>query len=142
MALIDLIANYQTLLATKEALAEQTKANNKAIEDMKQQIADQMIDDEVTSIGYAGYNFSLQTKTVYSKKSEADLQAAGIDFFGLLRDNGLGDLIVERVDPRTLSASLKQIVEADGELPEDLSEAINVYETNDIGRRKQAKRFS
>ena len=141
MALIDLIANYQTLLATKEALAEQTKANNKAIEDMKQQIADQMIDDEVTSIGYAGYNFSLQTKTVYSKKSEADLQAAGIDFFGLLRDNGLGDLIVERVDPRTLSASLKQIVEADGELPEDLSEAINVYETNDIGRRKQAKRF-
>jgi len=142
MALIDLIANYQTLLATKEALAEQTKANNKAIEDMKQQIADQMIDDEVTSIGYAGYNFSLQTKTVYSKKSEADLQAAGIDFFGLLRDNGLGDLIVERVDPRTLSASLKQIVEADGELPEDLSEAINVYETNDIGRRKQAKKFS
>lgn len=142
MALIDLIANYQTLLATKEALAEQTKANNKAIEDMKQQIADQMIDDEVTSIGYAGYNFSLQTKTVYSKKSEADLQAAGIDFFGLLRDNGLGDLIVERVDPRTLSASLKQIVEADGELPEELSEAINVYETNDIGRRKQAKRFS
>ena len=141
MALIDLIANYQTLLATKEALAEQTKANNKAIEDMKQQIADQMIDDEVTSIGYAGYNFSLQTKTVYSKKSEADLQAAGIDFFGLLRDNGLGDLIVERVDPRTLSASLKQIVEADGELPEELSEAINVYETNDIGRRKQAKRF-
>lgn len=141
MALIDLIANYQTLLATKEALAEQTKANNKAIEDMKQQIADQMIDDEVTSIGYAGYNFSLQTKTVYSKKSEADLQAAGIDFFGLLRDNGLGDLIVERVDPRTLSASLKQIVEADGELPEDLSEAINVYETNDIGRRKQAKKF-
>jgi len=142
MALIDLIANYQTLLATKEALAEQTKANNKAIEDMKQQIADQMIDDEVTSIGYAGYNFSLQTKTVYSKKSEADLQAAGIDFFGLLRDNGLGDLIVERVDPRTLSASLKQIVEADGELPEELSEAINVYETNDIGRRKQAKKFS
>ena len=142
MALIDLIANYQTLLATKEALAEQTKANNKAIEDMKQQIANQMIDDEVTSIGYAGYNFSLQTKTVYSKKSEADLQAAGIDFFGLLRDNGLGDLIVERVDPRTLSASLKQIVEADGELPEELSEAINVYETNDIGRRKQAKRFS
>ena len=142
MALIDLIANYQTLLATKEALAEQTKANNKAIEDMKQQIADQMIDDEVTSIGYAGYNFSLQTKTVYSKKSEADLQAAGIDFFGLLRDNGLGDLIVERVDPRTLSASLKQMVEADGELPEELSEAINVYETNDIGRRKQAKKFS
>lgn len=142
MALIDLIASYQTLLATKEALAEQTKANNKAIEDMKQQIADQMIDDEVTSIGYAGYNFSLQTKTVYSKKSEADLQAAGIDFFGLLRDNGLGDLIVERVDPRTLSASLKQIVEADGELPEELSEAINVYETNDIGRRKQAKKFS
>ena len=142
MALIDLIANYQTLLATKEALAEQTKANNKAIEDMKQQIADQMIDDEVTSIGYAGYNFSLQTKTVYSKKSEADLQAAGINFFGLLRENGLGDLIVERVDPRTLSASLKQIVEAEGDLPEDLSEAINVYETNDIGRRKQAKKFS
>lgn len=142
MALIDLIANYQTLLATKEALAEQTKANNKAIEDMKQQIADQMIDDEVTSIGYAGYNFSLQTKTVYSKKSEADLQAAGIDFFGLLRENGLGDLIVERVDPRTLSASLKQIVDAEGDLPEELSEAINVYETNDIGRRKQAKKFS
>ena len=142
MALIDLIASYQTLLATKEALAEQTKANNKAIEDMKQQIADQMIDDEVTSIGYAGYNFSLQTKTVYSKKSEADLQAAGIDFFGLLRDNGLGDLIVERVDPRTLSASLKQIVETEGDLPEDIREAINVYETNDIGRRKQAKKFS
>lgn len=140
MTLVEMIANYQTLLLTKDSLAEQTKANNKAIEQMKQQISEQMIDDECTSIGYAGYNFSLQTKTVYSKKSDADLQAEGLNFLETLRNNGLGDLIVEKVDPRTLSSALKQMVEAEGELPEELSEVVNVYETNDISRRKQSRR--
>ena len=46
MALIDLIGNYQELLEKKEILSEQTKTNNKAIEDLKAEIAQQMIDDD------------------------------------------------------------------------------------------------
>lgn len=139
MALIDKIAQYQELLVRKEQLADATKSNNKALEQMKQEIADQMIDEECPVIGYQGYNFSLQTKTVYSKKSEAELMAGGLDFLGTLRQCGLGDLIVEKVDPRTLSSALKNMVEEDGVLPDELAEVVNVYETTDIGRRKRPK---
>lgn len=136
MGIVDKIAEYNTLLATKESLSEQTKNNNKAIEAMKKEIADLMIDEEVPSIGYGDYTFSLQEKTVYNKKSEQEMQANGIDFFETLRNQGLGDLIVETVNAKTLSSAVKAIVDETGELPEELSEVVNPYSFFNISRRK------
>lgn len=136
MELKDKLEEYNALLEKKADLAAQTKDNNAAIEAMKQEVEDLMIDEDVTKITVLGYNFSLVNKTEYSKKSAADLAKAGLDFFDVLRENALGDLIKETVDRRTYSAACKNIVEESGELPDELAEVTNVYETTDISRRK------
>ena len=97
MGLLEMVNEYQELLEEKEGLAEATKKNNKAIEEKKQEIAQQMIDDDCPKISSGGYTFSLSDKTIYSKKSEESLQEAGLDFLEVLREQGLGDIIVETV---------------------------------------------
>jgi len=140
MTLLDMVRKYQELLVEKDRLADLTKENNAAIEAAKAEIAQQMVDDDCPQIGYAGYNFSLTPKTSYTKRSEAELAESGADFFKTLREEGLGDLIVETVNPRTLQSAMKVYVEENGELSEELESVIKTYEFNDVTRRKITKK--
>lgn len=140
MTLLEMVRNYQALLEEKDRLAECTKANNAAIEVAKNEIAQQMIDDDCPRISSGGYSFSLTPKTSYSKKSEADLAEAGVDFFEVLREEGLGDIIKETVAAQTLQSTIKAYVEEHGELSEALSQIVREYEFNDITRRKESKK--
>ena len=58
----------------------------------------------------------------------------------MLREQGLGDIIVETVNSRTLQSTIKNLVEEQGELPTELAEVINSYDTFDIVRRKETNR--
>ena len=136
MELTKKLEDYNALLDRKADLAAQTKENNAAIESMKQEIEDMMIDEDITKITAAGYNFSLVNKTEYSKKSEKDLADAGLNFFEVLRNNDLGDLIKETVDRCTYSAACREMVTERGELPDEIQAVTSVYETTDISRRK------
>ena len=137
MALIDKVRQLQELLEEKEGLAEATKNNNAAIKDLKEEIAQTMIDEDCPRIGCGDYTFSLQVKTKYSKKGEATLQAAGLDFFEVLREQGYGELIQETVNAQKLQSSMKECADQNGgELPEELADIISVYEENDIHRAK------
>lgn len=140
MELLDMVRDYQELLGLKDELAEKTKENNKKIEELKQVIAQQMVDDDCPKISCGGYVYSLQDKTIWSKKSEADLQKAGLDFFEVLREQGLGDIIKETVSPQTLNSTIRNLVEEQGQLPEELAEVVNSYDTLDIARRKETNR--
>lgn len=140
MDILELTDMLNEALSLKEELADRTKANNKHIEELKRELADRMIDTEMTSISRCGYKFTLQEKTCYSKKSEADLQAAGINFHDALRAAGFGELIVETVNSRSLQSSLANYVDENDELPEVLAPAINTYEMTDIARRKERVR--
>lgn len=140
MSLLEMINEYQSLLTKKEELAEETKNNNAAIEEAKQEIAQQMIDDDCPKISCGGYTFSLSDKTIYSKKSEEALAAAGLDFLEVLREQGLGDIIVETVNARTLQSTIKNLVEEQGRMPEELQEVISSYDTYDIVRRKETNK--
>lgn len=140
MELLDMVREYQGLLEAKESLAKQTKDNNAAIEAAKERIAQQMLDDDCPSITTGGYVFSLVEKTYYSKKSADDLAAAGVDFFDTLREEGLGDIIVERVDPRTLQSTMKAYVDKNGDLSDALQAVIRSYDGTDISHRKETKK--
>lgn len=140
MTLLEMLEEYNELLETKDGLKEATKKNNEAIEAKKAEIAQQMIDDDVPSISVGGYRFFLQDKTIYSKKSEEVLQAAGLDFLEVLREQGLGDIIVETVNSRTLQSTVKNLVDESGELPVELAEVLNTYDTYEIGRRKDTNK--
>lgn len=54
-----------------------------------------------------------------------------------LEENGLGDIIVETVNARTLQSTLSAIVSEQGTLPEALDEVINTYEKIGISKRKE-----
>ncbi len=140
MQLLDMVRSYQELLDKKEALAEETKENNKAIEQAKEEIAQQMIDDDCPRISSGGYSFSLSEKVIYSKRSEASLAEAGLNFLDILREEGMGHLIQETVNSRTLQSAMKDFVEENGELTEGLDSIISSYETYDITRRKETNR--
>lgn len=130
------VREYQKVLEEKDRLAEATKENNKLKEELEQEICQIMIDEDKPDTTVDGYKYSLQQETMYSKLSEDKLMEKGIDFFELLREQGIGDIIVEKVDPRTLNSTCKGIVEEQGELPEDLADALSIYEKLGISRRK------
>lgn len=139
--IIDMIKDLHELMERKDELAAETKENNAAIEAAKQEITQQMIDDDCPSIAVSGYTYSLQQKTAYSKRSDEELAAAGVNFLETLREEGLGDIIVEKVDPRTLQSTVKNYIEENGELTEGLNSIIKSYEFNDITRRKATKKI-
>ena len=137
MTLPERLQQYEELLATKERLADETKKNNELLEQVKQEVIQEMIDQNCPITGTDNFAYSLSPKTKWNKKSEKDMLDAGVDFFETLREEGLGDLIVERVDPRTLSSTISSLVEENnGELPEGLEKIVNKYDYNDLSKTK------
>ena len=137
------IREYKELLDRKEELENLTKENNAAKEKLEQYICKMMIDEEKPSTIVDGFNYSLSQKVMYSKKSEEDLAAlekeTGLSFFDVLRDQGLGDIIKETVNPRTLQstvAAMKEDLGEDQDLPEDLTQCLSIYEKLTITKRK------
>lgn len=141
MKLTEMLGQYEELLDKKDALDKETKDNNAAIDKLKAEIAEMMIDEDIPSQGYGDYVYSLQDKVKYSKRGDAQLMEKGLDFFEVLREQGLGDLIKETVNPRSMQSAMKEIAdENDGELPPELDEVVSSYEMTDIARRKSANK--
>lgn len=141
MKLTEMLAQYEVLLDKKDQLAQDTKDNNAAIDKLKAEIAETMIDEDIPSQGYGDYVYSLQDKIKYSKRGEAELQEKGLDFFEVLREQGFGDIIKETVNANTLQSTMKAVVdENDGELPPELDEIVSSYEMTDISRRKSTNK--
>lgn len=141
MKLTEMLGQYEELLDKKDTLDKETKDNNAAIDKLKAEIVEMMIDEDIPSQGYGDYVYSLQDKVKYSKRGDAQLMEKGLDFFEVLREQGLGDLIKETVNPRSLQSAMKEIAdENDGELPPELDEAVSSYEMTDIARRKSTNK--
>ena len=141
MKLTEMLAQYEVLLDKKDQLAQDTKDNTAAIDKLKAEIAETMIDEDIPSQGYGDYVYSLQDKIKYSKRGEAELQEKGLDFFEVLREQGFGDIIKETVNANTLQSTMKAVAdENDGELPPELDEIVSSYEMTDISRRKSTNK--
>lgn len=141
MKLTEMLAQYEVLLDKNDQLAQDTKDNNAAIDKLKAEIAETMIDEDIPSQGYGDYVYSLQDKIKYSKRGEAELQEKGLDFFEVLREQGFGDIIKETVNANTLQSTMKAVAdENDGELPPELDEIVSSYEMTDISRRKSTNK--
>ncbi len=132
---LDLIDRFKAALDEKDSLAEATKRNNAEVIDLRDKLAQAMIDAEIDQVGRHGINWKLKPTVKYSKK-------AGMDdaLFEILRNNGLGYLIKETVSPQTLQGAMSELAEEnDGELSAEFAEVINKYEYMDISHRKASK---
>lgn len=128
----------------KAALAEETKANNAQIEQAEKDIIASMLDlaedaglDDPSgfTVDVAGRRYGIKVRQFYAIRKEQRDEA-----FAALRTLGLGDLIVEKVDDRTLTKALEEAADADGCLPPEYSILpVSVYEKTTITDRKVAK---
>ena len=124
---------YKQLREEKQALEAKVKEINKDIEQVEYDLSQFMTDEEVQKFDRNGVTFYLSTKTYASPAAgrREDLQQ-------WLKDNGYGDLVKETVNANTLSAFVRELLE-EGELPEDLSEAVNVHERVKVNMRRGGK---
>ena len=136
MTLDDKVRAYKELLDKKDELADLVKENNKAVDELEQEIAQMMVDEEKPDTTVDGFKYTLQEKTIYSKIGEEKLMEMGVDFFDVLREQGFEHLIVERVDSRTLNSAMNNLVEESGMLPEELAECLNVYSQLKVSKRR------
>ena len=137
MELTKMIDEYKALLDRKDELKSLTSQNNEEIENARQKIAEVMINEEIPMISRNGFRYSLLNKVKYSKKAGADEK-----LFALLRESGLGDLIVETVNARTLQSAMSNLAEEnDDNLPDEFNEVINKYEYLDVQKRKETKKL-
>ncbi len=137
MELKEMFTKYEELLAKKDELAQATKDNNALIDTLKEEIENEMIDQDIPQIAVGNYNYSLQQKTKYAKIGDEKLQAKGLDFFEVLRSQGYEDIIKETVAANTLQSTMAAAAEENGgELPEELAEIVSSYDYTDISRRK------
>lgn len=132
---LDLIDQFKAALEEKDTLAEATKRNNAEVIEVRDKLAQAMVDAEIDQVGRHGINWKLKPTTKYSKK-------AGMDdaLFDILRNNGLGDLIRETVNAQTLQGAMSELSkENDDELPDEFTEVINKFEYMDVSHRKASK---
>lgn len=129
----------------KKELAEQAKDINAELAQVEQDAisilldmaeASGMDDPAAFTITLDGRRYGVTTKSYYNIKAE-DREAA----FAALRELGLGDLIVESVDRRTLTSAMAQIMSDNGgELPEGYeSIPMSEYTETKISDRKAGR---
>lgn len=138
--LTELVEKYAAALDEKDRLAALTKDNNADIERLRDELALAMVDEDTPKIERGGFSYTLTPKTKYAKRSDETIAEAGLDFFDVLREEGLGGIIVETVNARTLQSTIANYVEENGELSEDLNTCISTYEYNDVARHRATKR--
>lgn len=149
MAVInDLVAEFERLRALKAQLEEDTKANNKALQEIQEKIIDEMIDLDMPSVtidteGYGTFTYTPQVKTKYSMIGEERAAKDGIDRFEVLRDNGFDFLIKETVNAQSFNSAITEFISHldEGEdVPEDLAAIYSSYEDSRVGRTKASKK--
>lgn len=140
MTLQELIGQYEEHRTLKAELEDQVKANNAAIAELEEQIADYMIEEDTPQIAVGGYSYSLKQETKYNFKGADKLAAAGLDKFDVLRENGFDFLIKETVDPRTLNSTMKEQANTEEGIPDEVMEILSTFDVIGINRRKATSR--
>ena len=135
------ITAYEELRAEAEVLKAQLDELNKRKDAMEAEVISAILDAqeetgvEALRINHAGRNYSVTVKTYYSiPKAKRDAA------FEEMRNLGMGDLIQEKVDDRTLTKELEAArEEGGGELPEEyegLAEMLTQYPKTTLRRVK------
>lgn len=126
------IAAYEALREQAEAAKQALAEANKQLDAAEQSVISAMLDMEEEAgtgmrVTFDGRNYSVTVKSYYSIPKGSRDQA-----FEQLRDLGMGDLIQEKVDDRTLTKELETLrEESGGQMPDEYGELIDMLNTYD-----------
>ena len=130
--MFELADRLKTLRDQKDALEAELKQVSMDIDNADWQLANHMTETETQNFTRAGVMFCLTTKTRASA-----LAGQKEALYGALRAKGFGDLVYETVNANSLSAFVKEQIEANKDtLPEWLNGLISVFDKTTVGVRK------
>ena len=139
--LFTLADGLKRLRDTKAALEADLKEINAKISDTDYQLSELMAETETQNFTRAGTTFYLTTTTRASA-------ASGMkdELYAALKVNGYGSLVTETVNANSLSAFVRERIEAyaeehggDGQLPDWLNGLVSVFDKTSVGVRKASK---
>lgn len=128
----DLSTLADALLAARAAKAEAddaAKVASAAVKDAERALFDAMVGAELTKISAAGHSFSLDSKTYYSCTDKDALHE-------VLGRHGCGGIFRYTVHAGTLNATLREMADAEGRLPEDVAALVDAYDEGKVSVRK------
>lgn len=133
--IFELADRFKELKDKKKQKELELRNLNDMIFEVESALAELMTLKETPNFTHGGMSFSLRTtikaSAISGKKDE---------LYALLKSSGYGDLVVETVNPSSLSAFVKeQISENENELPKWLNGLINIFEKNTVSTRKYKK---
>ena len=133
--MFNLSDRLKALKDNKKELETTLKNVNEKILEVEGALAELMTLNETQNFTRSGTMFSLTTSTKASAKA-----GKREDLYTALKSAGYGDLVVETVNPSSLSAFVKEQISENGEaLPEWLDGLVNVFEKTSISLRKTKK---
>ncbi|MDD3401711.1 MAG: hypothetical protein PHT58_08850 [Eubacteriales bacterium] len=133
--MFELADRLKALRDQKDALEAELKQVNMDIDNADWLLANNMAETETQNFTRAGIMFCLTTKIRASA-----LAGQKESLYGVLRAQGYGALVYETVNANSLSAFVKEQIEANGDtLPEWLSGLISVFEKTTVGVRKASQ---
>lgn len=135
-SLVSKIDAYKAALDRLDEAQKHLDLIKEDIQQLKDELTAEMVQEEVTSISRGDFTYSLVSKTKFSK-----IAGKEEELFNVLRENGLGDLIQETVNAQRFNSAMNAEAENnEGELPEVYNELVNKYSFFDISKRKKAKK--
>lgn len=126
MEIIKRIIEIKEEVEKREAELKKLKAE---FADMEPQVINYMEAEGLQKV-------TIDDRTVYVKRQVwASLDRSNSRALEILRDNGLGDFIEEKVNSQRISAYVRE-VEKDGDIPPWCHAALNITEKYNVGLRR------
>lgn len=134
--MFDLADTLKKLKDAKAEAEEKVKEINKQIDQVEQELAQTMINDEVQKFSRGGTTFYLSHKVYVN--SLADKRPY---LHNWLKNNGFKSLVIETVSAPALTKLVSEMLDESDELPDGLRECVSVFEKPVIGIRKSSKKI-
>lgn len=130
MNIFKLADELRQLREIKREAEENLKKVNRQIEEKQAELIELMIDLEVPSFKRGGHNFYINSRIFASVK--AGKKKKLIEW---LKKSPYSVMVKEDINSQTLSALIRELDE-NGELPEEITNYVNIFEKQNINIRK------
>lgn len=132
----ELSENAEKLVAyrnKKDNLKAELKETQEVIDSIEEILIKEMVDNEISKFGHNGKTFYIRTNifpNVDAKNKETLNE--------IMKENGYAEIVKETINPATLRATIKEMLDNnEGELEDWLKPIISIYEKITIGVRSE-----
>jgi len=134
--ILALAEKLKKLRDTKKEVEDEVKYISGEIETVTEELTSLMTENELPSFTYSGFTYSLSTRT-FASPLAGDKES----LYDALRENGYGGLITETVNANTLSSTVSELIEQNGDsLPDWLVGKVSTYEKISVRIAKSNKK--